>query len=64
VRSSRKRKLSGIRTKQVNVVVAEQTYDKLSKIAGPASLGETVETLVEREFNRRVRKMMQNNELQ
>lgn len=57
MRSSKKRKLAGIRTSRVNVVVAETVYAKLSKIAGPASLGETVEHLVEREYAKRLRRM-------
>lgn len=63
MRSSKKRKLSGIRTKSVNVVVAEKVYEKLGRIAGPESLGQTIETLVEREYSRRERKMLQQNEL-
>lgn len=58
MRSSKKRKLAGIRTKPVNVVVAETVYEKLGKIAGPNSLGETVERLVEREYAKRERKLL------
>jgi len=56
MRSSRKRNLAGIRTKPVNVVVAESIYEKLGRIAGPASFGETIEKLVDREYTRRERK--------
>ena len=63
MRSSRKRKLAGIRTRPVNVIVAETAYEKLGKIAGPASLGETIEILIEREYAKRERKLLSATEL-
>lgn len=58
MRISKKRKLVGPLAK-VNIVVKEATRAKLDRIAGPASLGETVETLIEREYDRRLRKLTQ-----
>jgi hypothetical protein len=56
MRFSRKRKLTGP-MKPVNVMVTKTAREKLDKIAGPASLAETVEKLVEREYARRERKL-------
>lgn len=58
LRSSRKRKLVGP-VKSLTVVVAAATKEKLDRIAGPVSLGATVETLIEREYARRERKSQQ-----
>lgn len=57
MRFSKKRKIAGLRMKSVNVEVTEQARAKLERIAGHASLGETVETLIEREYARRVRRL-------
>lgn len=62
MRSSKKRKLQGP-MKQIMVVVRQEVREKLDRIAGPASLGATMETLIEREYARRERKMLQQNEL-
>ena len=56
MRSSKKRKIVGP-MKPVNVFVTQKAREKLDKIAGPASLGETVETLIDREYNRRVKRL-------
>jgi len=56
MRSSKKRKLVGIETKPVNVLVSKDARDKLDKMAGPIGLGEMVETLIEREYSRRERR--------
>lgn len=58
MRSSKKRKLQGP-MKPVNVLVTVETREKLDRIAGPASLGATVEILIEREYARRERKLTQ-----
>ncbi len=58
MRTSKKRKLAGLKTKPINVVVLESVYVKLNRIAGQASLVETIETLVDREYRRRERKML------
>lgn len=58
MRFSKKRKFTE-RMALVHVQVKETSKAKLEKIAGPASLGETVETLIEREYDRRVRKLTQ-----
>lgn len=58
MRSSKKRKLIG-QMKCITVVVPVETREKLDRIAGLASLGATVETLIEREYARRERKLTQ-----
>lgn len=58
MRFSKKRKFVGP-TKIVNVVVSKTARDKLDRMAGIASLGETVEILIEREYARRERKLTQ-----
>lgn len=57
MRFSKKRKIAGLRMKAVCVAVTEEARAKLDKIAGPASLAETVEKLIEREYSRRERRM-------
>lgn len=56
MKSSKKRKFTGP-MKPVNVLVTEGAREKLDRIAGPASLGETVEILIDREYNRRVKRL-------
>jgi hypothetical protein len=58
VRFSRKRKLSPD-FKSVNVYVSNEARDMLERIAGPDSLGATVEELIVREYRRRERKLTQ-----
>lgn len=57
MRNSKKRKLAGVRTKPLHVVLREEVYEDLGKLAGSLSLGETVEKLVQREVSRRTRKL-------
>lgn len=57
MRSSKKRKLLGIETKPVNVMVTADARDKLDKMAGPDSLAYMVEELIDREYSRREKRM-------
>lgn len=59
MRSSKKRKIAGRPMKPVNVLVTVETRDKLDKMAGEESLGYMVETLIEREYERRVKRQSQ-----
>lgn len=56
MRYSKKRKLSGP-MKAVNVMVTVEAREKLDRIAGPASLGATVETMIEREYSKRMKRL-------
>lgn len=56
MRSSKKRKFIGP-MKPVNVMVSAAAREKLDRMAGPASLGYMVETLIEREHSRREKKL-------
>lgn len=54
MRSSRKRRLSSD-MKAINVHVTTDARDMLDRIAGPDSLGATLEELIVREYRRRER---------
>jgi len=56
MRFSRKRKLSAD-MKQIHVNITTDAHDMLDKIAGPESLGATVEELIVREYRRRERRL-------
>jgi hypothetical protein len=46
MRSSRKRKIAGLRMKALNVRIPESSYDEFLLLNGRASYGETLEKII------------------
>ena len=58
MRFSKKRKLPA-EIRVVHIRIAKEVREKLERMAGADSLAVTVETLIEREYRRREKRLMQ-----
>jgi hypothetical protein len=62
MRSSRKRKIAGIRMKQLNVKIPESSYEEFLLLNGRASYGETLEKII-RDSSSRYKKWLKSQSI-